>query len=33
VLDKATGKSYAPRFIGFPDNRDFFFLTRRDGAQ
>jgi hypothetical protein len=32
VLDQGTGKSYAPRFIGFPDNRDFFFLTRRDAA-
>ncbi len=32
VLDQGTGKRYAPRFIGFPDNRDFFFLTRRDAA-
>jgi hypothetical protein len=32
VLDQGTRKSYAPRFIGFPDNRDFFFLTRRDAA-
>ncbi len=32
VLDQGTRKSYAPRFIGLPDNRDFFFLTRRDAA-
>jgi len=32
VLDQHAGKAYVPRFLGFPDNRDFFFLTRRGGA-
>lgn len=30
VLDQGSGTNYAPRFIGFPDNRDFFYLTRRE---
>jgi len=29
ALDKKDGGSYLPRFVGFPDNRDFFFLLRR----
>jgi len=29
VLDKAAGGQYLPRFVGFPDNRDFFYLLRR----
>ena len=32
VLDRYAGKQFAPRFLGFPDDRDFFVLTRRDGA-
>ena len=32
VLDRYAGKQFAPRFLGFPDDRDFFILTRRDGA-
>jgi hypothetical protein len=31
VLDRQTGGALAPRFVGFPDNRDFFYLTRRHG--
>jgi hypothetical protein len=27
VLDRESGNGLAPRFIAFPDNRDFFFLT------
>jgi hypothetical protein len=29
VLDKQTGDQTLPRFVGFPDNRDFFYLLRR----
>ena len=29
VLDKNFKKRDIPRFIGFPDNRDFFYLTRK----
>jgi hypothetical protein len=32
VLDRYAGKQFAPRFISFPDDRDFFFLTRKEGA-
>ena len=32
VLDRNAGKQFAPRFLGFPDDRDFFFLTRKEGA-
>jgi hypothetical protein len=28
-LDKAVGDQTLPRFVGFPDNRDFFYLLRR----
>jgi len=28
-VDKAVGDQLVPRFLGFPDNRDFFYLTRR----
>jgi hypothetical protein len=28
VLDRHAGKQFAPRFLGFPDDRDFFYLTR-----
>lgn len=32
VIDKkGAGGSVIPRFLGFPDNRDFFYLTRREG--
>ena len=29
VLDRHDGDTLAPRFLGFPDNRDFFYLVRR----
>lgn len=29
VLDRQSNGALAPRFLGFPDNRDFFYLTRR----
>jgi hypothetical protein len=31
VLDQASGAHQLPRFVGFPDNRDFFYLLRRGG--
>jgi hypothetical protein len=30
VLDKETGDQHLPRFVAFPDNRDFFYLLRRE---
>lgn len=29
ALDRHVGEALAPRFIGFRDDRDFFYLTRR----
>lgn len=29
-VDKTTDNHITPRFIGFPDNRDFFYLVRRE---
>lgn len=29
AIDKTSGGQLIPRFIGFPDNRDFFYLIRR----
>ena len=29
VLDKSGSGEQAPRFLGYPDNRDFFYLMRR----
>ena len=29
VIDKTSRGQLIPRFIGFPDNRDFFYLIRR----
>lgn len=28
-IDQASGGKLVPRFVGFPDNRDFFYLVRR----
>jgi hypothetical protein len=28
-LDRTAGREFAPRFLAFPDDRDFFYLTRR----
>ncbi|MBU0995274.1 MAG: hypothetical protein KJ737_22485 [Proteobacteria bacterium] len=30
VLDKVSDNQTIPRFIGFPDNRDFFYLTKKE---
>jgi hypothetical protein len=30
VLDKTYGGQYIPRFLGYPDNRDFFYVMRRE---
>jgi hypothetical protein len=30
VLDKSSAGQPVPRFLGYPDNRDFFYLMRRD---
>ncbi|MCZ6874561.1 MAG: hypothetical protein O7G88_13710 [bacterium] len=30
VLDKSEGAQYIPRFVGYADNRDFFYLMRRE---
>lgn len=29
VLDKSAGEEIIPRFLGYPDNRDFFYVMRR----
>ena len=31
VVDRTSGSELAPRFLAFPDDRDFFYLTRREG--
>ncbi len=31
-VDRKGGEELAPRFLSFPDDRDFFYLTRRRGA-
>jgi hypothetical protein len=30
VLDRKRGRELAPRFLSFPDNRDFFYVVRRN---
>ncbi len=30
-VDRTAGDEFAPRFLAFPDDRDFFYLTRRSG--
>lgn len=32
-VDRKGGEELAPRFLGFPDDRDFFYLTRRQATQ
>jgi len=32
VLDRSAGGELAPRFLAFPDDRDFFYLTRHKGS-
>jgi hypothetical protein len=29
-LDKLVGTDYVPRFLGYSDNRDFFYVTRKE---
>ncbi len=31
-VDRTAGKEFAPRFLAFPDDRDFFYLTTRAAA-
>jgi hypothetical protein len=33
VLDKTQGTTLLPRFLAFPDDRDFFYLTRRKASR
>lgn len=33
VLDKSVAGEIIPRFLGFADNRDFFYVLRRDGKE
>jgi len=30
AVDKTSRKGFAPRFLAFPDDRDFFYMTRRE---
>jgi hypothetical protein len=30
VLDKKSDEQVVPRFVGYADNRDFFYLMRKD---
>src|SRR5262249_41233085 len=30
VVDQTSGDQHLPRFVGFPDNRDFFYLARKE---
>ncbi len=32
VLDKSVGEQLLPRFVGFSDNRDFFYLVRKEAS-
>jgi hypothetical protein len=32
AVDRTAGKQFAPRFLAFPDDRDFFYLTQREGS-
>ena len=33
ALDKESNGTILGRFLGFPDNRDFFYLSRRDAPR
>ena len=33
ALDKESNHQLVTRFLGYPDNRDFFYLTRREAAK
>jgi hypothetical protein len=32
AVDRTTQREFAPRFLAFPDDRDFFYFTRRESA-
>ena len=32
AVDRMAGNQFAPRFLAFPDDRDFFYLTQRDSS-
>jgi hypothetical protein len=32
-VDKSSSGEVIPRFLGYPDNRDFFYVTRRNGKE
>ena len=32
AVDRKSGNEFAPRFLTFPDDRDFFYVTKREGA-
>ena len=33
AVDRTAGREFAPRFLSFPDDRDFFYLTRREATE
>jgi hypothetical protein len=33
VLDKSAGGNYVPRFLGYEDNRDFFYVMKRESPK
>jgi hypothetical protein len=33
VLDKSVGGNYVPRFLGYEDNRDFFYVMKRESPE
>jgi hypothetical protein len=33
VLDKSVSGEVVPRFLGYPDNRDFFYVMRREAKE
>ena len=33
VLDKSEGGNYVPRFLGYADNRDFFYVMKRESSK
>jgi hypothetical protein len=33
VVDRTARQRLAPRFLAFPDDRDFFYFTRREGSR
>jgi len=31
-VDRSAGGEFVPRFLGFPDDRDFFYFTQREAS-